>query len=135
MFNTNSNFQKQSSKQSKTLTQSGKPFDFEKRTALFGEQVISLMNKTFRNEINRPFINQLVRSATSVGANYIEADGAISKRDFRNKLAISRKEAKETKHWLRMLSSINPSLKKEYHELSNETYEIICILSAIINKI
>jgi len=124
----------QSSKQSQVQTPSGKPFDFEERTAILGENVISFAREINRGDINRPLVNQLVRSATSIGANYMEADGAISKKDFRNKLAISRKEAKETKHWLRMLASANPRLRETCQKLAQEIYEIICILSAMINN-
>jgi len=82
-----------------------KVYDLEERTAKFGEDVISLCKKIRRSHINDPIINQLIRSGTSVGANYMEANGASSKRDFTNKIFICKKEAQETKHWLRMLAS------------------------------
>ena len=134
-INSKSKFKRQNPKQFQGPGQKGKPFDLGERTALFGEQVIILMNKVFRNDINRPLINQLVRSATSIGANYMEADGAVSKRDFRNKLATSRKEAKETRHGLRMLAQTTPTWQRDFRQLSGEAHEITCILSAIINKI
>ena len=82
-----------------------KVYDLEERTAKFGEDVISLCKKVRRSHITDPIINQLIRSGTSVGANYMEANGASSKRDFTNKIFICKKEAQETKHWLRMLAS------------------------------
>ena len=80
-----------------------KPFDLEERTALFGEKIIRFAKDIQVNVISRPLINQLVRAGTSVGANYLEADDAESKKDFRHKISICRKESKEVRHWLRML--------------------------------
>ena len=88
-------------------------FDLEERTARFGEAVIKYAKKIRRNQINDPLITQLVRAATSIGANYCEADDAVSKKDFRNKIGLSRKEAREAKHWLRMISSANEDMKEE----------------------
>ena len=76
----------------------------EERAAAFGEAVLRLCKSTRQDVITRPLILQLVRSATSVGANYMEANGASSKRDFTNKIFICKKECQETKHWLRMLA-------------------------------
>lgn len=78
------------------------------RTSKFGEDVIEFAKSLQRDEVSRPLITQLVRSATSIGANYVEADGAESKRDFQHKIAICKKEAKETKNWLRMIAKANP---------------------------
>ena len=63
---------------------SEKKYDLEERTAKFGEDVINFLKTIRVSEISRPLINQLVRSATSIGANYVEADGGVSKKDFRN---------------------------------------------------
>lgn len=73
-------------------------YDLEERTAKFGEDIIDFVQKLFKNEISRPLISQIVRSATSIGANYMEANQAASKKDFKNKIHICRKEANETKH-------------------------------------
>lgn len=75
-----------------------KKYDLEERTALFGENIIGLAKSLQKNVVNLELIKQIVRSGTSVGANYMEADGAESKKDFRHKIAICRKEVKETKH-------------------------------------
>jgi len=61
------------------------------------------------NPINNPLITQLVKAGTSIGANYMEADGAESKKDFRHKISLCKKESKETKHRLRMIAKANPS--------------------------
>jgi len=111
-----------------------KSYDLIERTAKFGEDVIDFVNKLPRNEINRPLINQIVRSGTSIGANYMEADAAVSKKDFENKVGISRKEAKETMHWLRMIAKANPNKKEECRKLYKEAQELVWIFSSIINN-
>ncbi len=92
-------------------------YDLEERTARLGELIIDFAKSLERNEINHPLISQIVRSGTSVGANYMEADGAVSKKDFRHKISICKKEAKETKHWLRMISKANPDRKDNSRKL------------------
>jgi four helix bundle protein len=77
---------------------SKKSYDLEDRTAKFGENIIELCKEIPRNDINSPLVRQIVRSGTSVGANYLEANGASSKKDFRNKLFICKKESQETRH-------------------------------------
>jgi four helix bundle protein len=95
-------------------------YDLEERTAKFGEEVIAFSKTLERNEINRPLISQLVSAGTSIGANYTEADGAESKKDFQHKIGICKKESKETKHWLRMISKANPHKKMECRRLWQE---------------
>ncbi len=117
---------------SKDQSPNEKKYDLEERTALFGEDVILFVKKLKKDEVNLPLISQIVRSATSIGANYVEADGAESKKDFRHKIAICRKEAKETKHWLRMISVANPDTKAECRKLWKEAQEFTLIFSAIL---
>jgi four helix bundle protein len=109
-----------------------KIYDLEERTAKFGEEIIEFAKTLERNEINRPLISQLVSSGTSVGANYMEADGAESKKDFHHKIAICKKESKETKHWLRMISKANPHKNMDCRRLSQEAQELTLIFSSII---
>ncbi|MEI6650203.1 MAG: four helix bundle protein [Candidatus Moraniibacteriota bacterium] len=85
-----------------------KPYDLEERTARFGESIIRFCRSLGQDAIMKPLISQIVRSATSVGANYCEANGANSKKDFRNKIHICKKEIQETKHWPRMISTASP---------------------------
>lgn len=107
-------------------------YDLEERTAQFGEAVIELAKSLVQNSINSPLVSQIVRAATSVGANYMEADGAESRRDFRHKISICKKEAKETKHWLRMIATASPGRQAECQALSKEAHELTLIFSAIL---
>ena len=111
-----------------------KKFDLEDRTLEFSKKVIRLSAKLLKNTINFKLVDQLVRSATSIGANYREANDALSKKDFIHRLRISRKEAKETVYWLILLLEANPEYKKEIDSLIKEAKELRNILSSIINK-
>ncbi len=107
-------------------------YDLEERTGKFGEEIIVFAKILERNEINRPLISQIVSSGTSIGANYMEADGAESKKDFQHKIGICKKESKETKHWLRMISKANPHKSMECRKLWQEAQELTLIFSSIL---
>lgn len=109
-------------------------YDLEERTAKFGEDIIDFVRVIKKDEVNKPLISQIVRSATSIGANYVEADGGVSKKDFRNKIGTCKKEAKETKHWLRMISKANPEKTEECRKLWKESHELFLIFSKIFNS-
>jgi four helix bundle protein len=109
-------------------------YDLEERTAVFGENVIGFTRGIKLDEVNKPLIRQIVRSSTSIGANYMEADGGVSKKDFRNKIGTCKKEAKETKHWLRMISKSNPEKTDECRVLWKEAHELVLIFSKIFNN-
>ncbi|MHB9070993.1 MAG: four helix bundle protein [Sedimentisphaerales bacterium] len=109
-------------------------FDLEERTACFGENVLKFAIKIPNNTINLPLISQLVRAATSVGANYCEAADGVSKKDFRNKIGICRKESREAKHWLRMVAVANESLKQDARILWQEAKELNLIFSKIFRS-
>jgi four helix bundle protein len=111
-----------------------KIYDLEERTAKFGEDVIEFCKKVPRNVITIPLISQLIRSGTSVGSNYCEADCAESRKDFEHKLGICKKEAKETKHWLRMVAKATKELREEAKTLWKESNELQLIFISIINK-
>ncbi len=108
-------------------------YDLEERTALFGENIIDFVKTLPINPINSELIRQIVKSGTSIGANYMEADAAESKKDFRHKIAICKKEAKETKHWLRMIAKANQERKDKCKELWSEAQELTLIFSSIIS--
>jgi len=107
-------------------------YDLEERTARFGEAIIQLVRGLRQDAVNTPLIGQLVRAGTSVGANYMEADGAESRKDFRHKIALCKKESKETKHWLRMLANANPGTLNECLRLLQEAQELSLIFSSIL---
>jgi four helix bundle protein len=109
----------------------GKKFDLEERTARFGEAVIAFAKKLPKSAISTPLISQIVRSSTSIGANYCEADDAESKRDFRHKIALCRKESRETKHWLRMIVAAVPEARGDARTLWQEAKELTLIFAAI----
>jgi four helix bundle protein len=109
-----------------------KKYDLEERTAQFGEAIIELVKTFPQDSINSPLINQIVRAATSIGANYMEADGTESKKDFRYEISICKKEAKETKHWLRMIAKANPSRRDKCQKLLREAQELSLIFSSIL---
>ena len=99
---------------------------------MFGEAIIEFAKTLPSSIINKPLINQIVRSGTSIGANYMEADGAESKKDFRHKIAICKKESKETKHWLRMIAKANPEKTEGCRKLWTEAQELTLIFSSIL---
>jgi four helix bundle protein len=117
-----------------TKGRAGPKYDLEQRTAKFGEAVIAFAKTVQRNAITLPLISQLVRSATSVGANYCEADDSESRKDFRHKISTCRKESRETKHWLRMLVAADADLRSAARPLWQEAKELNLIFSAIFRN-
>ena len=109
-------------------------FDLEERTAKFGEAAVRFAKGVRSTVVTNPIIAQLVRSATSIGANYCEANDSESKKDFRHKIALCRKESRETKHWLRMLVAAVPELAPEARKLWVEAKELNLIFSSIIRQ-
>ncbi len=109
-------------------------YDLEERTAKFGEEIIKFAKKIPENSVTRPLISQLVRAGTSIGANYCEADDAESRKDFIHKIGISKKEAREVKHWLRIIVVAVPELKVEARRLWAEAKELNLIFNAIIHS-
>ena len=110
-------------------------YDLEERTAKFGEDIIDLCQNIQQCFMNRPILNQLLRSGTSIGANYMEANGASSKKDFRNKIYICKKEAQETKHWLRMMKKAVSSRKQKIEYLANEVQGLVFIFQKITSSL
>jgi four helix bundle protein len=109
-------------------------YDLEERTAKFGEAIIDFARTTPKTPITTILITQLVRSATSIGANYCEADDAESANDFKHKIGICKKESRETKHWLRMMVKTCPELKNLATNLWIEAKELNLIFNAIIRS-
>ena len=115
--------------------QNDKKFDLEERTAKFGEDVIKFCQKMPRGPITDPLITQLVKCGTSVGANYSEADDAESKADFKHKIGICKKEAREAKHFIKMIAVAVPALKEEAKPLWQEAKELNLIFNSIYRKV
>ncbi|MCJ7515419.1 MAG: four helix bundle protein [Dehalococcoidia bacterium] len=117
-----------------TKNQSSKQYDLEERTLNFAKSVINFCKKLPRTVIDGELAKQLVRAATSVGANYIEANEALGKKDFSMRVKICRKEAKESGYWLKLLEMSNPDLRQEQDMLLKESTELTKIFSSIIVK-
>ncbi len=91
---------------------SPKKYDLEERTAKFGEDVISFSKTIPVNLVTQRITPQFVGAGTSIGANYCEADDAESGKDFKHKIGICKKEARETKYWLRMIAKCHSRVKE-----------------------
>ncbi len=109
----------------------GRVYDLEERTARFGEAVIDFARTIPQNPVTNRIIGQLVGAGTSVGANYVEADDAVSKKEFLKNIGTCRKEARETKHFLRMAVRAVPDLKAQARALWLEAKELHLIFSKI----
>ena len=111
-----------------------RPFDLEERTTKFAKAVIRLCKSLPRNPINDRLVGQVVGASGSVGANYREANDALGKKDFLQRMKISRREAKESHHWLELLLEANINRDSEIKPLIKEAEELKKILSSIIDK-
>ncbi len=117
------------------MTETGdKPFDLEERTAMFGEAVIDFAKKVPISPLTQRLADQLVGAGSSVGANYCEADDAVSKKDFRHKISICKKEARETKFFIRMIVRAVTDLREEAKPLWQEAKELHLIFAKIYRK-
>jgi len=110
-----------------------KNYNLEERTAKFGEEIIKFVKGITNTPENIPLKKQLVRAGTSIGANYCEADEAESKKDFVHKIGLCKKESRETKYWLRMISVVNQNLKEKARKLWKEAHEFNLIFASIIH--
>ena len=106
-------------------------YDLEERTARFGEAVIDFAKTIPQSAVTTRIISQLVGAGTSVGANYVEADDAVSKKEFLKNIGTCKKEARETKHFLRMAARAVPDLKPEARKIWMEARELHLIFSKI----
>lgn len=106
-------------------------YDLEERTNRFSINIINFLKQLEFGIINKNLIDQLVRSASSIGANYMEANHAISKKDFKNKIHICRKEANESKYWIRLIAESNVEFKETCRILWKEAQELTLIFAKI----
>ena len=109
-------------------------YDLHERTARFGEAVLRFVKKLPDNAVNRRLVSQLVGAATSLGANYCEADEAVSRKDFCLKISVCRKEARETQFFLRMIATAEERYKNEVRSLWREARELHLIFCAILRN-
>ena len=113
----------------------GKPYDLEERTFQFANQVRSFVKRLPQTIANIEDIRQLIRASASVGANYIEANEALGKKDIKLHVRIARKESKESRFFLRLLDTgPDPDVTRERQALIQESSELLKILSAILRK-
>lgn len=117
------------------VKQKEKRFDLEERTLEYSKRVLRLCKNLPKNDINREMADQLFRAASSVGANYREANDALGKKGFVMRMKISRKEAKEAEYWLKLVAEGNPEMKEKMSGLIDETKELRMIFSSIISKV
>lgn len=110
-------------------------YDLEKRTSEFGKNIIRFCKEIPHNTITQPLIRQLIKAGTSIGANYREANAGSSKRDFRNKIFLCKKESQETQHWLEMMTEAEPHSKDKARKLWQEAKEFILIFGKIISTL
>lgn len=111
-----------------------KKYDLKERTSRFGEEIVKFAKKIPKDVITIPTIGQFVKSGTSIGANYREADCAESKADFIHKIGICAKESSETIHWLRMVLTAVPEIIEEINAHLNEVTGLNLIFNAMRNS-
>jgi len=112
-----------------------KPYDLEERTLKFAKEVIGFVNLLPRTLANIEILKQVIKSSGSVGANYIEANESLSKKDFAMRIKICRKEAKESIYWLKLVEVKGEAAEKQRQSLIKEATELMKIFGAIIEKV
>ena len=110
-------------------------YDLEERTLRFAKEVIEFVNTLPKTLANTEIMKQIVRSSGSVGANYIEANEALSKKDFAMRVKICRKEAKESRYWLRLMEVRAEDAEKRRQSLISEATELMKIFGSIVEKV
>jgi len=117
------------------LENQNKKYDPEERTTVFAERVRDFCLKLQRNIVNNEYIPQLVRSSSSPGANYIEANETIGNKDFSMKIKTCRRESKESAYWLRLvITDKSPEMENERAVLRQEAKEFVLIFTAILKN-
>ena len=115
-------------------TSDKRKYDLEERTACFGEKIVAFAKTIKLDAVTRPLVTQLVRSGTSVRANYCEANEAGSRKEFRYRISVCNREVRESKHWLRMLATASESSKITSRLLWKEAHELNLIFSSIFRN-
>ncbi len=118
-----------------TEVQNSKQYDLEERTLRFAKEVLKFVGTLPKTMANNEILKQIIRSSGSVGANYIEANEALSKKDFAMRIKICRKEAKESRYWLRLIEVRKEDVEKRRQSLINEATELMKIFGSIGEKV
>ncbi|MBI4284574.1 MAG: four helix bundle protein [Chloroflexi bacterium] len=118
-----------------TEARNSKPYDLEERTLRFAKEVIAFVGILPKTMANIEIAKQVIRSSGSVGANYIEANEAISKKDFALRVKICRKEVKESRYWLSLLEVKGEEAEKRRQSLTEEATELMRIFGSIVEKV
>ena len=117
------------------MVEKGKKFDLEDRTFKFARRVRALSKTVPTTTSNREDVRQVVRASGSVGANYIEANNALGKKDFLLRIKICRKEAKESGYWLRLIDTCSSTqLDAERRRLVEESTQLVSIFGTILRN-
>jgi four helix bundle protein len=109
-------------------------YDLARRTSAFGAAIVRLARRVKPSAVTRPVISQVVRAGTSVGANYCEAEDAVSRKDFRHKIGLCRKESKETMYWLHMLACADERVKEDARMLWKEARQLNLIFAQVFRS-
>lgn len=117
-----------------TEIQKSHTYDLEDRTLEYSKRIIRMIKSLPKNNINFKLADQIIRSGTSLGANYREANETETKKDFQFRLRICRKEAKETIYWIKLIIEANPELNERMQSLLSETFELLKIFASILEK-
>ncbi len=118
-----------------TEAKNSKQYDLEERTLRFAKEVIEFVGILPKTMANIEIMRQIIRSSGSVGANYIEANEALSKKDFAMRVKIFRKEAKESRYWLRLIEVRGEDTDKRRQSLISEATELMKIFGSIVEKV
>jgi four helix bundle protein len=135
-YKINSKYEIRNSKQSQiTENENSKHYDLEDRTLVFAKRVRGFVKNLPKTRANLEDGGQLVRASGSVGSNYIEANESLGKKDFLMRIRICRKEAKESRYWLKLVDTdFKPDLERERKELEKEATELMNIFGSILRK-
>lgn len=118
-----------------TKKQNSKQYDLEDRTLEFAKRIRAFIKRLPKTQTNIEDGKQLIKASGSVGANYIETNESLSKKDFLMRIKICRKEAKESRYWLRLVDAYdNSELERERESLENEARELTHIFGSIVTK-
>ena len=118
-----------------TEVKNPRQYDLEERTLRFAKEIIGFVRVLPKTMANIEIMRQIIRSSGSVGANYIEANEALSKKDFAMRVKICRKEAKESRYWLKLLEVRGEDTEKGRQSLINEATELMKIFGSIVEKV